>query len=116
MATDDPPDNVVEIEAARNREYAARDDSRPVFFGKSVFQILKEDYDRRMAAATRFDYPEDFHLENGNYRNICWTCRKIFSGSKYRRVCRECYVHGWKWWYRVRLWAKKNFKNLRRPE
>ena len=36
------------------------------------------------------DFPEDFHLENGNYWNNCYMCRNQFRGYKRRVVCKIC--------------------------
>ncbi len=36
------------------------------------------------------DWPEDSHLENGNYWCKCVTCEADFIGHKRRVVCREC--------------------------
>lgn len=36
------------------------------------------------------DWPEDFHLGNGNYWNNCIYCRKMFSGLKSRIICKLC--------------------------
>lgn len=35
-------------------------------------------------------YPEDYHLENGNYSNICKQCEQEFLGHKHRRICKQC--------------------------
>lgn len=37
------------------------------------------------------NWTEDFHLENGNYINICSYCTCEFIGHKKRFVCNECY-------------------------
>lgn len=36
------------------------------------------------------DWPEDFHLENGNYINQCLKCEDWFKGHKRRRICKKC--------------------------
>ena len=36
------------------------------------------------------DWTEDFKHENGNYANICVTCKAEFVGYKRRFVCRVC--------------------------
>jgi len=36
------------------------------------------------------DWPEDSHLENGNYSCICILCGHHFVGYKRRTVCKEC--------------------------
>ena len=36
------------------------------------------------------NYPEDFHLENGNYINVCKICGNYFLGYKRRCVCKLC--------------------------
>lgn len=36
------------------------------------------------------DWPEDFHLENGNYSNICIQCEDTFLGHKRRNICKKC--------------------------
>jgi len=35
-------------------------------------------------------WAEDFHLDNGNYVNACYACKKYFLGYKRRIVCRSC--------------------------
>ena len=35
-------------------------------------------------------FPEDSHLENGNYFNTCGECHKDFVGYKRRPVCKKC--------------------------
>lgn len=40
--------------------------------------------------STAGDWPEDFHLENGNYYNYCTACENEFIGHKRRRVCKVC--------------------------
>lgn len=40
------------------------------------------------------DWPEDFKLENGNYYNICTTCRQEFMGYKRRFTCKVCAGQG----------------------
>lgn len=37
------------------------------------------------------DWPEDFHLENGNYYNTCCHCGESFMGYKRRVVCKLCH-------------------------
>ncbi len=37
------------------------------------------------------DWPEDAHLENGNYQNTCAHCGCVFIGYKRRVQCRACY-------------------------
>jgi len=39
---------------------------------------------------TPLDYPEDYHMENGKYQNICYDCDRIFFGHKRRVACKEC--------------------------
>ncbi len=39
------------------------------------------------------NWPEDSHLENGNYENQCCICRGVFIGHKIRVMCRECYLN-----------------------
>lgn len=36
------------------------------------------------------DFPQDSHLENGNYTNTCCLCKGEFIGYKRRVVCQEC--------------------------
>lgn len=36
------------------------------------------------------DWPEDNHLENGNYLNICCHCAVTFVGHKNRVCCKLC--------------------------
>ena len=36
------------------------------------------------------DWEEDFHLESGNYRNMCKKCLIGFTGLKHRRYCKAC--------------------------
>jgi len=36
------------------------------------------------------DYPEDFHMENGNYSCKCVECGNEFAGHKGRCVCKRC--------------------------
>ena len=36
------------------------------------------------------NFPEDFHLENGNYWNNCCLCSVQFQGYKRRVVCKIC--------------------------
>jgi hypothetical protein len=36
------------------------------------------------------NWPEDFAHENGNYENICTTCKKHFLGHKRRCRCKVC--------------------------
>jgi len=36
------------------------------------------------------NYPEDYHLENGNYVNACIKCGKYFYGYKRRVICKVC--------------------------
>lgn len=36
------------------------------------------------------DWTEDFHLENGNYYNLCCSCKEMFIGYKRRVVCKKC--------------------------
>ena len=36
------------------------------------------------------NFPEDFHLENGNYWNNCYICQNQFRGYKRRVVCKIC--------------------------
>jgi hypothetical protein len=40
--------------------------------------------------ATPHDWPEDYHLENGYYCNVCVKCRHQFLGYKRRVVCKVC--------------------------
>jgi len=40
------------------------------------------------------DWPEDFKLENGNYMNICTTCKQGFMGYKRRFTCKVCAGQG----------------------
>jgi hypothetical protein len=42
------------------------------------------------AGATKRDYPEEFHHDNGCYQNKCIDCEKMFFGGKYRRLCKVC--------------------------
>lgn len=35
-------------------------------------------------------FPEDYHLENGNYCNMCIDCLKEFVGHKRRILCKIC--------------------------
>lgn len=44
------------------------------------------------------DFPEDFHLENGNYSNTCIHCKEAFAGHKRRKVCKKCEIEGVKKW------------------
>jgi hypothetical protein len=36
------------------------------------------------------DFPEDFVHENGCYSHTCYVCSQVFTGHKYRRVCKAC--------------------------
>lgn len=39
------------------------------------------------------DWPEDFHIENGNYvadENVCGACDIHFYGNKRRVICKIC--------------------------
>lgn len=36
------------------------------------------------------DFPEDAHLENGNYQNLCCHCDNLFFGHKRRVSCKLC--------------------------
>ena len=36
------------------------------------------------------DFPEDYHLENGNYMNKCALCGCEFKGYKRRCICKLC--------------------------
>jgi len=36
------------------------------------------------------DFPEDAHLENGNYINHCCDCGRPFIGHKRRVICKLC--------------------------
>ena len=36
------------------------------------------------------NYPEDYHLENGNYQRKCIKCDNIFNGHKRRIICKKC--------------------------
>lgn len=38
------------------------------------------------------DWPEDFHLENGNYTCMCSNCGYEFTGLKRRVVCKCCSI------------------------
>ena len=38
----------------------------------------------------KFDWPEDYNHENGDYMNICYVCGRQFRGHKRRVVCRQC--------------------------
>lgn len=40
--------------------------------------------------STPKDFPEDAHLENGNYYNTCFYCKAFFIGYKRRVCCKEC--------------------------
>ncbi len=40
---------------------------------------------------TFHDWPEDAHLENGNYVNSCCKCKQRFIGHKRRVVCKACH-------------------------
>lgn len=44
--------------------------------------------------STERDWPEDFKLENGNYMNICTTCKQGFMGYKRRFTCKVCASQG----------------------
>ncbi len=39
---------------------------------------------------TKYDWPEDWPLENGNYSCRCLECWVIFIGHKRRQTCRAC--------------------------
>ena len=54
---------------------------RDLMFGDE--QMWQEVYDR--------SYPEDAHLENGNYVNTCCICGEQFVGHKRRVVCKLCH-------------------------
>ena len=45
-------------------------------------------------ASSERDWPEDFKLENGNYMNICTTCKQGFMGYKRRFTCKVCAGQG----------------------
>lgn len=45
-------------------------------------------------ASSERDWPEDFKLENGNYMNICTTCKQGFMGYKRRFTCKVCAEQG----------------------
>ncbi len=36
------------------------------------------------------DWPEDFHMENGEYSCRCVGCAEMFVGHKRRMVCKIC--------------------------
>lgn len=38
------------------------------------------------------NYPEDYHLENGNYENICKKCGDRFFSYKRRVICKVCNI------------------------
>ena len=38
----------------------------------------------------RRNYPEDAHLENGNYFCECYECKETFVGHKRRGCCKLC--------------------------
>lgn len=42
-------------------------------------------------AFNEHDWPEDFHLENGNYECECIKCKSKFIGYKRRVICKSCY-------------------------
>lgn len=42
------------------------------------------------ADATNRNWPEDFHLENGQYQCRCVFCYEYFRGHKRRFVCKLC--------------------------
>jgi hypothetical protein len=44
----------------------------------------------RNETASPKDWPQDFHLENGNYYCLCSGCGSQFRGHKRRATCREC--------------------------
>ena len=37
------------------------------------------------------NWPEDYHLENGNYCCLCYVCGCQFVGYKRRIVCKMCH-------------------------
>ena len=39
---------------------------------------------------TPYDWPDDFHLENGKYTCRCLDCGRFFVGHKRRLQCRVC--------------------------
>jgi len=43
---------------------------------------------------TTRDFPEDAHLENGNYECSCSYCNRGFIGHKRRVICKECTEFG----------------------
>lgn len=40
--------------------------------------------------STEYDYPEEWHTENGLYQHECSVCHNIFYGHKRRIVCKKC--------------------------
>jgi Zn finger protein HypA/HybF involved in hydrogenase expression len=43
-----------------------------------------------MSKQNEHDWPEDFHLENGNYTGHCLVCKAEFIGRKRRVYCKKC--------------------------
>lgn len=41
------------------------------------------------------NWPEDYEHENGNYLNVCLTCKLAFRGHKRRVECRMCSDPDW---------------------
>jgi len=55
-------------------------------------EINKEDAKLVVESVNKLlaNWPEDFHLENGNYICHCVFCDKFFIGYKRRVICRKC--------------------------
>ena len=54
------------------------------------YQEIDRDVDYRVITIKDRSWTEDFELENGNYRCICYKCRNQFEGHKRRVVCKIC--------------------------
>lgn len=53
---------------------------------KDAYILRLEEFRRETLAS----FPEDSHLENGNYRSTCVCCGKSFTGYKRRCYCKIC--------------------------
>ena len=57
---------------------------------EEIDALNKKWIDDAISAARDCDFPEDFHLENGQYWHKCSHCTKWFTGYKRRVICKKC--------------------------
>lgn len=67
----------------------------PPIYETDIFQISNEEYKINMETfqklySSKRSFQEDYHLENGNYINICCRCNHEFLGYKRRVLCKIC--------------------------